>query len=47
LLLSSPSETKPCAWCHHLMRLVTRSSTHQYLSYVFLHKIFGEGWLWL
>ena len=30
-----------------LMRIVTRSSKRQYLSYVFLRKIFGEGWLWL
>jgi hypothetical protein len=30
-----------------LMRIVTRSSKRQYLSYVFLCTIFGEGWLWL
>jgi len=29
------------------MRIVTRSSKPQYLSYVFLRKIFGVGWLWL
>jgi hypothetical protein len=30
-----------------LMRIVTRSSKRQYLSYVFLCTIFGKGWLCL
>jgi hypothetical protein len=30
-----------------LRRIESRSSKRQYLSYVFLRTIFGEGWLWL